>query len=71
MTVDEHAVDVAGRPGIGFISPAYADGSRDEIIVNPQTYQLTGDNSMDDGHTVSFGNAILSEALVSGPGVQP
>ncbi|HMG61633.1 MAG TPA: CU044_5270 family protein [Streptosporangiaceae bacterium] len=71
VTVDEHAVDVAGRPGIGFISPAYSDGSTSEIIVNPQTYQLTGDNSMDDGHTVSFGNAILSEALVSGPGVQP
>ena len=71
VTADEHAVDVAGRPGIGFISPAYADGSRDEIIVNPQTYQLTGDSSMADGHTVDFGDAILREALVSGPGVQP
>jgi hypothetical protein len=71
VTADEHAVDAAGRPGIGLISPAYSDGSRDEIIVNPQTYQLTGYSSMGDGHTVDFGDAILREAPVSGPGVQP
>jgi hypothetical protein len=71
VTADEHAVDVAGRPGIGFISPAYSDGSRDEIIVNPQTYQFTGYNSVENGHPVNYGTAILSEVPVSGPGVQP
>jgi hypothetical protein len=71
VTLDNQAVDVAGRPGIGLISPAYADSSASEIIVNPRTYQLTGDSTLGDGHTVSYGSAILSEALVSGPGVRP
>jgi len=71
VTVDEHAADLAGRHGLGFISTAMADKSTSEIIVNPRTYQLMGQSDFGPSHHLDYGTAILSEALVSGPGVQP
>ena len=72
VTVNDHAVDVAGRPGIGFISPALPAAGNSEIILNPRTYRLMGDDLLlgPRRHVIS-GTAILRKALVSGPGVWP
>ena len=72
VTVDGHAVDVAGRPGVGFISPALLGGGNEEIILNPRTYHLMGDSLLwGPRHRLVNGTAILREALVPGPGVWP
>src|SRR5207247_1676639 len=42
VTVDHHAVDVAGRNGIGFTLPSLAGGAIDEIVIDPRTYHLMG-----------------------------
>jgi hypothetical protein len=75
VTLSEHAMDIAGRPGLGIVSPPFADGSREEIIFNPSSYQLMGQSQLDLGPPTptgaKVGEAILGEALVSGPGVRP
>ncbi len=78
VTLDRHAVDVAGRPGIGLsmaIPPAFGGGF-DEIIINPRTHQLAGQQLLSNPHAgsashVDSGTAILQHALVSGPGQLP
>lgn len=77
VTVDQHAVDVAGRHGIGFrvALPRSASGGFDEIIINPRSYLLMGQqliaNWPGSRGKVLGGTAILRMALVSGPGKQP
>lgn len=72
VTVDDHAVDVAGRHGVGFISTGMPGGGNEEIILNPRTYHLMGDSVLwGSRHRLLNGTAILREALVSGPGVWP
>lgn len=78
VTVDHHAVDVAGRDGVGFqiTLPRRAGGGVDEIVINPRTYQLMGQQLIasqpgGSGRQVLSGTAILRMALVSGPEVQP
>jgi hypothetical protein len=72
VTVNDHAMDVAGRPGIGFISPALPGAGNTEIILDPRTYRLRGDNVLwGPRHQLLNGTAILRQALVSGPGVWP
>jgi len=72
VTVSDHAVDVAGRQGVGFISPAQPGGGRQEIILNPRSYRLMGDNLLwGPRQRLLDGTAILQRALVSGPGVWP
>jgi hypothetical protein len=72
VTVNGHAVDVAGRPGIGFISPALPGAGNTEIILSPRTYRLMGDDLLlGPCRQLINGTAILREALVSGPGVWP
>jgi hypothetical protein len=72
VTVNEHAADVAGRPGVGFISPALPGAGHMEIILNPRTYRLMGaDLLQGPRRQLDEGTAILREALVSGPGVWP
>jgi hypothetical protein len=80
VTVDPHAVDVAGRAGIGFqiTAPRSQDdagvGVVDQLILNPKTYDLMGQQSFDTGQRRPrhvYGRAILETALVSGPGVRP
>jgi hypothetical protein len=72
VMVNDHAVDVAGRPGVGFISPAMPGAGNMEIILNPRTYRLMGqDLLVGPRHQLVNGTAILREALVSGPGVWP
>jgi hypothetical protein len=79
VTVDRHAVDVAGRTGIGFqiTLPRSAGGAIDQLILDPATYQLMGQQLIlgpsagaAAGHVLS-GTAILHTALVPGPGVTP
>jgi len=70
VTVDEHAVDVAGRPGVGFKISAGA--ARYEIILARRDYRLMGDENRVAGYGFSVsGEAILRQAPVSGPGVLP
>jgi hypothetical protein len=72
VTVDSHAVDVAGRHGIAFVSPRLPGGGAEEIILNPRTYHLMGHEDFLWGHPqMPSGIAILREALVSGPGARP
>jgi hypothetical protein len=79
ITVDPHAVDVAGRPGVAFtLKKPVALGVTPEIIVNPHTYHLMANEVLiprtpgSPGRARSAaGTAILQEALVSGPGIKP
>jgi hypothetical protein len=72
VTVDAHAVDVAGRPGIGFVSPALPGGGNIEIIIGPRTYRLMGDDLLwGPRHRPLNGVAYLRVAAVREPGVMP
>jgi hypothetical protein len=72
VTVDGQAVDVAGRPGVGFVSPALPGAGNTEIILSPRTYRLMGDDLLlGPRHQLISGTAILRETPVSGPGVWP
>jgi len=79
VTVDRVAVDVAGRRGIGFqiTLPRVAGGEIDQLILDPTTYRLMGQQLVlapsagaAAGRVLS-GTAILRTAPVSGPGVLP
>jgi len=71
VRVDRHAVDAAGRNGIGFKLGAGAGD--EEIIVSPRTYQLMGQQVIGGSaaHPQLYGTAILRQAFVAGPGLQP
>jgi hypothetical protein len=73
VLADEHAVDVAGRHGTGFLLTG--TGGNQEIIVNPRTYQFTGYQFLGKGRDIhaegAWGMAILRLAFVSGPGIRP
>jgi hypothetical protein len=74
VTVDHDAVDVAGRRGIGFqiTLPRLAGGEIDQLILDPATYRLMGQQLILAGSgRVLSGTAILAAAPVSGPGVLP
>jgi hypothetical protein len=62
----QHATDVAGQHGLGFVLRSRTDPSNGEmIILNPSDYRFMafGDQS--------YGVAVLQQMLVSGPGVTP
>jgi hypothetical protein len=79
VTVDRDAVDAAGRRGIGFqiTLPRAAGGEIDQLVLDPKTYSLMGQQLIlapsagSAAGRVLSGTAILSTALVSGPGVLP
>jgi hypothetical protein len=79
VTVDRDAVDAAGRRGIGFqiTLPRAAGGEIDQLVLDPKTYSLMGQQLIlapsagPAAGRVLSGTAILSTALVSGPGVLP
>jgi len=78
VTLDDHAVDVAGRPGVGLsiAIPSAMGGGIDEIIINPRTHQLAGQQLRADGHDgsagrVLSGTAILQSGFAAGPGELP
>ena len=76
VTVDKHAIDLAGRPGVGFEFGA-AHGEKQQLVLDPHSYrlmavQLVRDQRGPDGHVVfDGGTAILRMALVKGAGVLP
>jgi hypothetical protein len=73
VTVSDHAVDAAGRRGLGF---QFTDrgfpvpGVVDQILIAPQTYTLMGYQALRNGRLWQ-GTAVLTPAAVSGPGVLP
>jgi hypothetical protein len=73
VVADEHALDVAGRHGAGFLLTG--TGGIQEIIVNPRTYHFWGYQFLGSGHDIgaegAWGMAILCRAFVSRPGVRP
>jgi hypothetical protein len=79
VTVDRHATDIAGRGGIGFkiAIPSDEGGGFDELILNPETFGLMG-QQLTAGQAAGAragqivgGVAILKSALVTGPGILP
>lgn len=71
-----HAVDVAGRPGIGFRHSVQPAAGAEEIIIGPHTYRLMGTATIarpspGAAPRVLNGIAYLWVALVKGPGVMP
>lgn len=78
VTLERHAVDVAGRPGIGLsmnIPPAFGGGI-DQIIISPGTHQLAGQQLLTSPRAgsashVEGGTAILQHSSVPGPGQLP
>jgi hypothetical protein len=79
VTVDQHAVDIAGRGGIGFkiAIPAEQGGGFDGLILDPKTFALMGQQltlgpaAGSKAGQIVGGVAILKTALVSGPGILP
>jgi hypothetical protein len=76
VTVDPHAVDVAGRPGISFLHSVQPAAGAEEIIIDPHTYSLMGTAtigrpSLGAAPRVLNGIAYLRVALVKRPGVMP
>ena len=80
VTIDRHATDIAGRHGIGFkiALPADQGGGFDELILDPKTFALMGQQLIlgpaagpPRPARSCCGVAILKSALVSGPGILP
>jgi hypothetical protein len=72
VTVNSHTEDVAGRQGIGFISPSQPGGGNMELIFDSKTYRLMGDDFLrSPGNRLVYGTTILRQALVPGPGAPP
>jgi hypothetical protein len=72
VTVNGHTEDIAGRRGVGFISPSQPGGGNTELIFDSRTYRLMGDSLLwGPSHQLLNGTAILREAAVSGPGASP
>ena len=76
VTVDTHAVDVAGRLGIGFQHTVQPAAGAEEIIIDPHTYRLMGTATIarpspGAAPKVLNGIAYLRVVLVKGPGVMP
>jgi hypothetical protein len=75
VTVNDHAVDAAGRTGLGLqISVPTTNGPPayqvDELVINPSTYELMGWQAFLRGQLL-WGTAVVKSALVSGPWVVP
>ena len=76
VTVNTNAVDVAGRPGIGFRHTVQPAAGAEEIIIDPHTYRLMGTATIarpspGAAPKVLNGIAYLRVVLVKGPGVMP
>jgi hypothetical protein len=73
VAADEHALDVAGRHGAGFVLTG--SGGNQEIIVDPQTYQFWGYQFLGSGQDLhaagAWGMTLLRQALVPEPGLRP
>ena len=74
-----HAVDVAGRTGLGFqiTLPRAMGGEIDQLVLDLKTYDVMGQQLVlarsagaAAGRVLS-GTAVLRSAPVSGPGIRP
>jgi hypothetical protein len=69
VTVNAHATDIAGRPGIAFeLSGTHGPGTEQELILNRSDYALiaVGGTSTTPARAIQL--AVLRQALVSHPG---
>jgi hypothetical protein len=81
VTVNNHAADIAGRPGVGFDIPTgfplphRPHTLSEEIIISASTFRFLGSRTINrplSGSTqVQGGTSVLQQDLVSGPGVLP
>ena len=77
VTVDRHAVDVAGRNGIGFQITApriqNAAGVVVQLILNPKTYDVMGQQSFDTEQRRSLGprHVVRERHPENRPGLRP
>jgi hypothetical protein len=73
VIADEHALDVAGRHGAGFLLAG--TGGNQEIIVDPRTYQFWGYQFLGSGRDIhaagAWGMTIVRQAFVPAPGLRP
>lgn len=69
VTVNAHATDIAGRPGIAFeLSNSYGPGTEQQLILNPSDYALMAVGSTDTTGARAIQLAVLRQAFVSRPG---
>jgi hypothetical protein len=69
VTVNAHATDIAGRPGIAFeLSGTYGPGTEQELILNPSDYALMAVGSTNTTRARTIQLAVLRRAFVSRPG---
>lgn len=70
VTVNAHATDISGRPGIAFeLSNTYGPGTEQELILNPSDYALMAvgsKNTTTRARAIQL--AVLRQAFVSRPG---
>ena len=85
VTVNRHAVDIAGRHGIGFqitvpqTTYDHVVRQTEQFILNPKTYDMMGTTDWETDQPPGgaapirtvWGSATLKTALVSGPGIVP
>jgi hypothetical protein len=69
VTVNAHATDIAGRPGIAFaLSNTYGPGTEQELILNPSDYALMAVGSTNTTGARTIQLAVLRQSFVSRPG---
>jgi len=69
VTVNTHATDSAGRPGIAFeLSNTYGPDTKQRLILNPSDYALMAVGSTDTIRARTIQLAVLHQAFVSRPG---
>jgi hypothetical protein len=79
VTVNDHAVDAAGRTGVGFhfsVPVLPHQGTLQphpffQLILDPRTYEWMGYSFSFSGLGAGQSTAVLKSSLVSGPGVMP
>ena len=79
VTIDRHATDIAGRPGIGLriTLPPRNYQVFDELVLDSKTFAVLGQQIIfgpggpSKVSGVVLGTAVLKSALVSGPGKRP
>lgn len=69
VTVNAHATDIAGRPGIAFeLSGAHGPGTQQRLILNRSEYTLMAVGATLPATAQAIQLAVLRLAFVSGPG---
>jgi hypothetical protein len=69
VTVNAHATDIAGRPGVAFeLSDTYGPGTKQQLILNRSDYALMAVGSTNTTQARAIQLAVLRQAFVSHPG---